>query len=214
MKDFKTLREKMITMQLKPRGIHDPRTLEAMLQVPREVFVPNEYRRYAYEDRPLPIGENQTVSQPFMVALMTQALQLRGDEKVLEIGTGSGYQTAILAAMAKAVYSIERIPSLANKARETLEKLECTNVTVLIGDGTKGDRDHAPFDAIIVTAGSPKTPQPLKNQLSVGGSLVIPVGSMGYQELLRITHGEETDVIENLGGCVFVPLIGNEGWEH
>jgi protein-L-isoaspartate(D-aspartate) O-methyltransferase len=204
----------MIREQLRARGIHDPLTLEAMSNVPRENFVPPVWRSRAYEDRPLPIGEEQTVSQPLMVALMTQALLLKGGEPVLEIGTGSGYQTAILSRIAGVVYSIERIPALAHSAENILKELGYTNVKVRIGDGTRGDPDHAPFDAIIVTAASPKIPQPLKEQLQEGGRLVIPVGSRGFQELKRVTRKDGTYLTEDLGGCVFVPLIGEEGWDN
>jgi protein-L-isoaspartate(D-aspartate) O-methyltransferase len=211
--NYRSLREQMVRSQLVHRKIGDVRTLDAMKKVPREVFVPEKYRVSAYDDRPLPIGEDQTISQPYMVALMTQALELRGGEIVLEIGTGSGYQTAVLAEMAKTVFSIERIGVLADRARALLEQLGYANVTVLVGDGTQGVAEHAPFDAIIVTAGSPGVPVSLKEQLADGGRLVIPVGSRGYQELNRIRREGDHFVTENLGGCVFVPLIGVQGWE-
>ncbi len=213
-KNYTLLRKKMVAAQLVKRRINDPLTLEAMLHVPRERFIPSEYRSYAYDDRPVPIGEDQTVSQPYMVACMTQALQLRGDETVLEIGTGSGYQTAVLAEIVKHVYSIERLPILARKAKEHLKNLGYTNVTITVGDGTKGDPDRAPFDAVIVTAGSPGVPHSLKEQLAENGRLVIPVGSRRYQELHRVTHRSGSFVTENLGGCIFVPLIGADGWDR
>ncbi len=211
--NFENMRESMVRDQLKGRHIHDPLTLRAMGRVPRESFVPEEYRRRAYDDCPLAIGEGQTISQPYMVALMTQALKLSGEERVLEIGTGSGYQTAILAEISARVYSIERIPDLMLRAQETLKDLGYGNVTVSTGDGTQGDPGHAPFEAILVTAGSPGIPLPLKEQLTQGGRLVIPVGSRGFQELTRITRVGSSFLTENLGGCVFVPLIGLEGWE-
>lgn len=205
-------RKKMVRTQLLGRNIRDPLTLRAMGRVPREKFVPDKYRSLAYEDRPVSIGEEQTVSQPFMVALMTQALKLSGHERVLEIGTGSGYQTAILAEIVQHVYSVERIPALARRAREILGTLGYTGVEIIVGDGTLGDPDHAPFDAVLVTAGSPHVPHPLREQLADGGRLVIPVGSRGIQELQRIRRRGNSYLTENLGGCVFVPLIGMGGW--
>jgi len=209
---FHVRRKQMLQTQLVKRGIHDPRTLKGMGRVPRERFVKEEYRHRAYDDCPLPIGENQTISQPYMVGLMTEALQLKGEEKVLEIGTGSGYQTAILAELAKRVYSIERIPDLAARAEEMLRQLGYRNHLIQVGDGSLGDPEHAPFDAILVTAGSPAIPSSLKEQLAPNGRLVIPVGSRGYQRLFRVTRQEKTFLTENLGGCLFVPLIGAEGW--
>lgn len=209
---FERQRRSMVKEQLAARNITDPRTLDAMRHVPREKFVAEKYRVRAYDDCPLPIGVDQTISQPYMVALMTEALQLKGAETVLEIGTGSGYQTAILAELAEQVFSIERLPILADQADTVLQKLGYTNVKVLIGDGSMGDPDHAPFDAILVTAGSPEIPPSLKGQLAEGGRLVIPVGSRGYQELFRMTRRGEIFSMENLGGCIFVPLIGAEGW--
>ncbi len=211
--DFHKQRDGMVRTQLMERGIQDPATLHAMGRVPREYFVPEEFRTLAYEDRPLPIGEGQTISQPYMVALMTEALKLKGDERILEIGTGSGYQTAVLAEIVRRVFTIERIPSLAKQAEQTLQELGFTHVNVLTGDGTRGDPEHAPFDAILVTAGAPIVPASLQSQLTEGGRLVIPVGNRRYQELYRMTrHGKNLDP-ENLGGCVFVPLIGIEGWD-
>ena len=211
--NFELMRDRMVRNQLKGRHIHDPQTLRAMGRVPRHAFVPEDFRARAYDDCPLPIGEGQTISQPYMVALMTQALKLTGEERVLEIGTGSGYQTAILAEIAASVYSMERIPLLALRAQEIIKDLGYGNVTITAGDGTLGDPDHAPFEGIIVTAGSPGIPLSLKEQLSQGGRLVIPVGSRGFQELTRITRVGSSFLTENLGGCVFVPLIGLEGWE-
>ena len=212
--DPETLRRRMVEVQIAGRGISDPRTLQALGRVPRERFVPRAYRGLAYEDRPLPIGEGQTVSQPYMVALMTQALGMHGGEKVLEVGTGSGYQTAVLAEIAGLVYSVERIPSLAERARRTLEALGYENVRVVAGDGSLGLAREAPFDAVLVTAAAPAVPEPLKEQLADGGRLVIPVGSREYQELVRVTRRGDSFRSESLGGCVFVPLLGARGWEE
>jgi len=205
-------RRRMVEEQIAGRGIRDPLTLEAMVRVPRERFVPRAYRHLAYEDRPLPIGEEQTVSQPYMVALMTQALGLQGGETVLEVGTGSGYQTAVLAEIAGHVYSVERISSLAERARRTLEELGYKNVTVTVGDGSLGDPSHAPFAAVLVTAAAPRVPEPLVEQLADGGRLVIPVGSRDYQDLVRVTRHGSSVRTERLGGCVFVPLVGARAW--
>ncbi len=213
-KEYTVRRKKMVEVQLIKRKIKDPRTLEAMRHVPRERFIPEQFRSFAYDDRPISIGEEQTVSQPYMVACMTQALQLCGEETILEIGTGSGYQTAVLAEIVKQVYSIERLPILARTAQEHLKKLGYTNVSFIVGDGTRGNPEHAPFDAVIVTAGSPGVPVSLKEQLAENGRLVIPVGSRKYQELHRIIRRGDSFVTENLGGCIFVPLIGADGWDR
>ncbi len=205
----------MVKNQIEMRGIKDKRVLRAMMRVPRHLFVPEEYRKRAYEDHPLPIGEGQTISQPYIVALMTSLLELKGDEKVLEIGTGSGYQAAILAELAGEVYSVERIPSLAIKAAETLEKLGYKNVHIKVGDGTLGWEENAPYDAIIVTAAAPKVPSSLIKQLKVGGRLVIPIGERFIQSLHRYIKGKDGNLKgEDFGGCVFVPLKGKEGWDH
>jgi len=214
---YKKQRIKMVDTQLKARGIKDPRVLKAMESIPRHLFVDEALMDQAYNDSPLPIDERQTISQPYIVALMTEALVLDGSEKVLEIGTGSGYQTAILAALADRVFSIERIASLANRARTILDVLNFYNVAIRVGDGTYGWREESPFDAIIVTAGAPRIPTTFVAQLAVGGRLVIPVGSRISQELHRVTRLSE-DVndlkTENLGGCRFVDLIGEHGWEN
>jgi len=194
--------------------IRDKRVLSVMSRVPRELFVPPDYRYAAYEDMPLSIGFGQTISQPFIVALMTQALKLKGGEKVLELGTGSGYQTAILAGLAKWVASIERVPQLAESARQVLDKLGYTNVEIHTSGEALGWPDGAPYDAIIVTAGAPRVPEALLEQLTLGGRLVIPVGSRWEQDLLRVTRKKKGNVVENLGGCRFVPLIGNGAWEE
>jgi protein-L-isoaspartate(D-aspartate) O-methyltransferase len=194
------------------REIRDRRLLSAIAGVPRELFVSPDYYYAAYEDMPLSIGFGQTISQPFIVALMTQALKLRGDEKVLELGTGSGYQTAILATLAKWVVSIERIDELATSARQVLDKLGCNNVEIHnVGRGL-GWPDGAPYDAIIVTAGAPNIPDMLMEQLVLGGTMVIPVGSRWEQDLLRVTKRKRKHLVKNLGGCRFVPLIGEGAW--
>ncbi|HIE16995.1 MAG TPA: protein-L-isoaspartate(D-aspartate) O-methyltransferase [Dehalococcoidia bacterium] len=194
--------------------ISDKRVLSAMAHVPRELFVPPECYRAAYEDMPLSIGFGQTISQPFIVALMTQALELKGDEKVLEVGTGSGYQAAILAELARWVVSVERIPELAKSAKEVLKKLGYTNIEIHEADRVLGWPSGAPYDGIIVTAGAPRVPQALLEQLKLGGRLVIPVGSRWEQNLLKVTRREKQNVVENLGGCRFVPLIGEGAWEE
>jgi len=208
------IRLKMVEEQVVARGIKDARVIAAMRKIPRHLFVEEALQNQAYSDRPLPIGEKQTISQPYMVALMSEALQLTGKEKVLEIGSGSGYQTAILAEMARQVFSIERILSLTMKARMLLINLGYTNVEVKFSDGTEGWIGESPFDAIIVTAGSPDTPQPLVDQLAVGGRLVIPVGDESVQDLIRLTKTEEGIKREDLGGCRFVKLIGRHGWSE
>lgn len=185
-----------------------------MARVPRELFVLPDNYHAAYEDMPLGIGFGQTISQPFIVALMTQALELKGDEKVLELGTGSGYQTAILAGLAKWVVSIERIPQLAESARQVLGKLGYTNIEVHATAESLGWPDGAPYDAIIVTAGAPCVPDALLEQLALGGRLVIPVGSRWEQDLLKVTRRKKGNKVESLGGCRFVPLVGKGAWEE
>jgi protein-L-isoaspartate(D-aspartate) O-methyltransferase len=212
--NFTRVRLKMVEEQLVSRGIKDPRVIAAMRKVPRHLFVEEALQNQAYSDRPLPIGEKQTISQPYMVALMTEALQLTGKEKVLEIGAGSGYQTAILAESSRQVFSVERILSLTMKARMLLINLGYPNVEVKFSDGTEGWIGESPFDAIIVTAGSPDIPQPLVDQLAVGGRLVIPVGGESVQDLIRLTKTEEGIKREDLGGCRFVKLIGKHGWNE
>lgn len=212
--DFPKARAKMVEEQILDRGIRDPRVLAAMKKVPRHLFVEEALQNQAYNDRPLPIGEKQTISQPYMVALMTEALELKGNERVLEIGTGSGYQTAILAELAQEVYSIERIRSLAIRARKLLYDLGYFNVEIKIFDGTLGWPEKSPFDAILVTAGSPDIPRPLYDQLSLGGKLVIPVGNTEIQDLIRVRKTAEGMKKERLGGCRFVKLIGRYGWEE
>jgi protein-L-isoaspartate(D-aspartate) O-methyltransferase len=202
----------MVEMQLIPRGIVDPRVLEAMRTTPRHLFVPMLSRPHAYEDRPLEIGSGQTISQPFMVAAMTQLLKLGPEDRVLEVGTGSGYQAAVLSKLAARVVTVERIPELAERAARTLASLGIKNVESKIGDGTLGWPELAPYDAIIVTAAGPAVPVPLKEQLAEGGRLVCPVGGRDSQRLVLVTrHGGEFVETEGIG-CVFVPLIGAEGW--
>jgi protein-L-isoaspartate(D-aspartate) O-methyltransferase len=195
------------------REIADNRVVNAMRRVPREDFVPQEQCHAAYDDRPLSIGFGQTISQPFIVALMVQALELRGDEKVLELGTGSGYEAAILAELAQRVVTVECIPELAEAARQGLDKLGYSNIEVHVAGRTLGWPEGAPYDAIIVSAGAPTVPQALVEQLTWNGRLVIPVGSRWQQELLRVTKLRKGNEIENLGGCYFVPLIGEGAWE-
>ena len=193
--------------------IRDERVLETLSVVPRELFIPPEHFLSAYEDRPLPIGHNQTISQPFIIALMTEALDLKGAEKVLEIGAGSGYQAAILSRLARQVITIERIQTLAEAAEKLLKRLGYFNVEVHYDDTQIGWKNEAPYDAIIVTAGAPKVPAELIEQLAEGGRMVIPVGSRYEQNLLKITKKQGKEIIKDLGGCRFVPLIGPGAWE-
>ena len=203
----------MVEEQIIARGIKDFRVAGAMRKVPRHLFVEDALESQAYSDHPLPIGEKQTISQPYMVALMTEALSLTGKEKVLEIGTGSGYQTAVLAELASKVFSVERIRSLAIKARKLLLELGYFNIEVKFSDGTFGWLEEGPFDVIMVTAGAPDIPQPLIDQLKVGGRMVIPVGDSYVQDLMRIQKTGDGITKGNYGGCRFVRLIGKYGWE-
>jgi len=193
--------------------ISDRRVLAAMARVPRELFVPPEERLSAYGDMPLPIGLDQTISQPLIIAVMTEALELKGKEKVLEVGTGSGYQAAILAELAHLVITVERLPSLAETARKTLNSLGYKNIEIHLAEETLGYQDKAPYDAIMVTAAAPGIPDDLLSQLNVGGRMVIPVGSRYMQELYKITRRKKGDLVQNLGGRRFVPLIGKNAWE-
>lgn len=209
-------RKKMVDSQIRSRGIRDERVLRAMEKIPRHLFVDEGLVDQAYSDSPLPIGEKQTISQPYIVALMTEALELKGREKVLELGTGSGYQAAILAELADRVFTIERIAPLAQKARKLLESLNYYNVVFRVGDGTYGYREESPFEGILVTAGSPSIPRLLVEQLAIGGRLVIPVGGRFSQNLIKLTRlSENPDDVkkEDLGGCRFVNLIGEYGWK-
>lgn len=210
--DFDGMRKRMVEEQLVGRGISDKRVLGAFLKVPRHKFIPDEYVESSYSDCPLPIGSGQTISQPYMVALMTEHLGLKGPERVLEVGTGSGYQTAILAELAGGVYSIERIDELARKADEALKELGYDNFSIKVGDGTLGWEEEAPYGGIIVTAGTPQIPQSIIKQLKDGGRLVIPVGG-AFSQILTIAEKKgESIKTASVCGCVFVPLIGEEGW--
>ncbi len=211
--DFTIARRRMVEQQLIAHGISDQRVLDTMLQVPRHLFVEEGLQSHAYSDGSLPIGEKQTISQPYTVAVMSEALALQGHERVLEIGTGSGYQTAVLARLAKRVYSVERIPSLAARARKVLDALSLCNINIKTADGTVGWQDQAPFDAILVAAGSPEVPQRYLEQLDINGRLVMPVGDLEQQILVRVTRLGENDFrYEQLMDCRFVPLIGQNGW--
>ena len=209
---FEGARERMVRTQLLDRGVHDPRVIEAMRRVPRHLFVEPALVNRAYDDDPLPIGAKQTISQPYIVGYMLQALRLTGAERVLEIGTGSAYQTALLAELCANVFSVEKLRELAVQARARLDELRYYNVAIHMGDGTLGWSEHAPFDAIIVAAGAPNVPEPLAQQLGPGGRLIIPIGDHQSQTLkltVRTHTGlEETD----LGGCRFVKLLGRYGW--
>ena len=211
MADLEWARENLLTYL--DHEIADKRVVEAMKRVPREAFVSPEQYRAAYDDRPLGIGFGQTISQPFIVALMVQALELRGGEKMLELGTGSGYEAAILAELAQKVVTVECIPELAESAKQVLDKLGYSNIEVHVAGKTLGWPEGAPYDAIIVSAGAPTMPEVLLEQLAWGGRLVIPVGSRWQQDLLRVTRLRKGNRIENLGGCYFVPLVGEGAWE-
>jgi len=204
----------MVREQIEARDVRDIRVLRAMEKVPRHLFVPEAMIEQAYEDSPLPIGYKQTISQPYTVAFMTEALELAGREKVLEIGTGSGYQTAILAELADKVYSIERIPELAEQAEKKLKEMGYKNIVIRTGDGTSGWREQSPFDAIIVTAGAPKIPAPLIEQLADDGRLVIPVGDRYSQDMIRLRKRGKKIIEESLGPFRFVELIGEYGHQE
>jgi protein-L-isoaspartate(D-aspartate) O-methyltransferase len=210
--DDRRARERMVATQIAARGIHDERVLQALRDVPRHMFVPDTLRDDAYQDRPLPIGEGQTISQPYIVASMTASLAPGPGDRVLEVGTGSGYQAAILARLAGSVITIERHEVLAGRAMEVFALLGILNIKVVTGDGTEGYPADAPYDRILVTAGAPAVPETLKSQLADGGRLVIPVGPFGFQHLLIVDrHGEAFPEREG-EGCVFVPLVGRHGW--
>ncbi len=210
--DYAKARARMVEDQLVRRGIHDPKTLEAMRTVPRHLFVEEALKDQAYGDFPLPIGRGQTISQPFIVALMTQALGLKGHESVLEIGTGSGYQAAILSQICHKVYTVERIDSLLVQARKVFDSLHYLNILTKLDDGTHGWPEHAPYDAIIVTAGGPKVPEPLLEQLADPGILVIPVGDRGMQNLRQVTKEAGQVTEKTIEYVRFVSLIGDHGW--
>ncbi|MFO8053266.1 MAG: protein-L-isoaspartate(D-aspartate) O-methyltransferase [Candidatus Omnitrophota bacterium] len=213
-KELKLLRQRMVSDQLASRGIDDPKVLQVFREVPREVFVPEAMKEFAYQDSPLSIGSGQTISQPYIVALMTQLLAVDSKDKILEIGTGSGYQAAILLNLGATVFGIERYPNLANVAKERINSLGYT-IKIKIGDGTLGWSEFAPYDKIIVTAAAPKLPESLLKQLKVGGKLIIPVGSRFSQELMKVEKIKRAEYSPKaVCGCVFVPLIGEEGWDE
>jgi protein-L-isoaspartate(D-aspartate) O-methyltransferase len=209
---YERQRQDMVRRQIEARGVTDPKVLAAMYKVPRHLFVSDALRDQAYGDFPLPIGEQQTISQPYIVAEMTQALQPGKDDRILEIGTGSGYQAAILAEIVFRVYTIEKIHPLYTKSRKVFDKLHYHNIVTRYSDGTSGWEDESPFDGIIVTAGSPSIPKPLISQLAAGGRMVIPVGDLYSQELIKIYKDEHGIHKTNLGGCRFVKLVGEYGW--
>ena len=206
-------RDEMVKRQIEARQVSDPMVLAAMRRVPRHLFVSEALRHKAYEDYPLPIGEQQTISQPFIVAEMTQALEITPNDRVLEIGTGSGYQAAVLAEIAYRVYTIERLYSLYRRARKLFDDLQYHNIVTRYGDGTKGWKEESPFDAIIVTAGAPRIPSVLLSQLAIGGRMVLPVGNQYTQDLVKIIKDERGWHQVSLGGCRFVKLIGENGWD-
>lgn len=212
--NFDKARELMVERQIIGAGVKDKRVIEAMRKVPRHMFVDDVYKESAYGDHPLPIGENQTISQPYMVASMTECLALKGDEKVLEIGTGSGYQAAILAELAKDVFTVERMEKLALRAKKTLKELGYQNVRVKVDDGTMGWEEFAPYDGIIVTAGAPSVPEPLFQQLKENGRLVIPIGDTLLQTLTVVRKVKGRCEKKTLFSCMFVPLVGKYGWQQ
>lgn len=211
---FERWRKDMVEHQIIARGITDPSVLYAMGRVPRHLFVSEALRDTAYGDFPLPIGEAQTISQPYIIAEMTQALQLKGDERILEIGTGSGYQAAVLAEIVSKVYTIERNNVLFLRTRKLFDRLKYHNIVAKYSDGTQGWKEESPFDAIVVTAAGQKIPAPLIDQLVVGGRLVMPVGGLSSQELIKLEKGRDGITTQNLGGCRFVKLIGQHGWKE
>ncbi|MGB9439194.1 MAG: protein-L-isoaspartate(D-aspartate) O-methyltransferase [Desulfobacterales bacterium] len=211
---YERQREEMVRTQIEARGIKAPKVLAAFRRVPRHLFVSEALRDQAYGDYPLPIGEQQTISQPYIVAEMTQALDLGEDDRVLEIGTGSGYQAAILAQIVYRVYTVERKRSLYQQARNLFDKLHYHNIVMKYADGTKGWRDESPFDGIIVTAGAPQIPDVLIDQMGEGGRLVVPVGNQHTQELIKIFRDDQNIRQINLGGCRFVKLVGEYGWKE
>jgi protein-L-isoaspartate(D-aspartate) O-methyltransferase len=212
--NFEEARHRMVERQLAQRGITDERVLQAMREVPRHRFVPEDLWDMAYRDTPLPIGHGQTISQPYIVAYMTQMLHLTPNDRVLEVGTGSGYQAAILSRLAKQVYTIERIEELAQRAEQVLRELDYDNVLVRVSDGGYGWPEAAPFDAIIITAAAPEVPPPLIAQLAEGAPLVAPIGPAGYQDLVRLYKQGDRAPIEYLTPVAFVPLVGEHGWRE
>ncbi|HNY89277.1 MAG TPA: protein-L-isoaspartate(D-aspartate) O-methyltransferase [Methanoregulaceae archaeon] len=210
---WESARERMVATQIAARGVGDEKVLAAMRRVPRHLFVPAEVRGSAYSDYPLPIGHGQTISQPYIVAMMTSLLQIQPDDRLLEIGSGSGYQAAVLGILAREVISIERIPEVAQLAKKNLADAGITNVTVVIGDGTLGFPGGAPYNGVLITAATPSIPSPLVEQLAEGGRIVAPVGSRDLQELVRLTRKGHDLTRESFGGVVFVPLLGEYGWK-
>lgn len=208
--DYKKMREHMVESQIMNRGILNEKLLNIMKKVPRHVFVPGSLKPSAYDDNPIPIGYGQTISQPYMVALMTDLLELKGDEKVLEIGAGSGYQAAILSGLAKSLVTVERVKELADRTKKLLKHEGYDNVLVVHGDGTKGYEKEAPYDAVMITAATPKIPKDLFGQLADGGRIVAPVGPRYHQELIRVEKVEGKLKKEYFGGCIFVPLIPDD----
>ncbi len=214
MDEYKFPRERMLQLLREKYKIRDEAVLRAMDEVPRHRFVPDALKSQAYKDNALPIASKQTISQPFIVARMSELLELNPQSKVLEIGAGSGYQTAVLSKLAGKIYAVERVPVLVKEAQEKLDQLNIKNVTLACADGTLGWQIHAPFDAILVAAGSPKIPEPLLNQLKIGGRLVLPVGeNQQTQKLIRVTRRQNDFQTEDFGNCAFVPLIGEHGWK-
>jgi len=213
---FTQQREEMLQGQITARGVRNPFVLQAMREIPRHLFMPHNVRDRAYDDCPLPIGKGQTISQPYIVAYMTECLQLLGGERVLEIGSGRGYQAAVLSRIAARVYTVERIPELAAQAQQTFAALELTNIEIRTGDGTLGWEEKAPFEAIVVTASGPDIPEPLKRQLTINGRLVMPVGSLHHgQQILRVTRtDDDAFTTEYLLQVAFVPLLGKFGWKE
>ncbi len=211
--DFEVLRNRMVDEQFVPRGINNERVLAVFKKTPRHIFVSEEQRDFSYADYPLSIGEGQTISQPFMVALMTQTLDLKESDRVLEIGTGSGYQTAVLAQLCREVYSIERFKELAEKARSALSQLHFSNINIKVGDGTLGWEEFSPFDGIIITAAAPAIPESLLKQLNIGGRMVLPLGGTFSQMLTLVTKFKSGIEKKDICACVFVPLVGKYGWK-
>ena len=211
--EWLALRRQMVDKQIRLRSVRDQGVLDTMMALPRERFVPSDVRSAAYEDRALPIGHGQTISQPFIVAYMTEQLSLTSDARVLEIGTGTGYQTAVLALLAKHVFTVERIAALQRQAAENLTKLNLSNITMSVGDGSLGMEAHAPYDRILGTAGAPKVPRPLVDQLVDGGVLVLPVGGPREQTIVRVVRKGRRTVETPMLACRFVQLIGQEAWQ-
>lgn len=211
--DYRLARERMVKLQLISRGIDDQNVLRVMGKIHRHLFIEEALEGEAYNDHPLPIGHKQTISQPYIVALMTQALELTGKERTLELGTGSGYQTAILAELSRTVYTVERIRPLLETAKDILDALGYANILYKIDDGTLGWKEFSPYDAVIVTAGAPQIPDPLLEQLAEGGRMIIPIGNRFSQELIKVVRVKNTFKEESLGGCRFVDLIGAHGWK-